>query len=100
MDVPWQKLEIGYDLFIKLTPNASKTGILGTTFDGNNRCFLKVAVTAIPENNKANQMLVTFLSKTLHIPKSLISLKAGATNTWKILTIPEITAKKLGSLIL
>lgn len=90
MEKPWKKGKEGIELFIKLTPNASKNEILGVKLDSENRPFLKVSVTAIPENNKATQALIELLSKRLQIAKSKITIKSGATNTRKILLLEDL----------
>lgn len=95
---PWQKIENGFEVFIKLTPNASKSAILGVIIEANGRCFFKMSVTAIPENNKANHALITFLSKTLRIAKSCIVIKSGATSNKKVVVIEGITSENLAML--
>jgi uncharacterized protein YggU (UPF0235/DUF167 family) len=99
MVVPWQKTEHGFDVFIKLTPKARQTAIVGTIVDINNRCFLKISVTTVPENNKANQTLINLLSKILHVPKSGINIKLGVTGTRKTVAIYGVTEEKLKYLI-
>ena len=96
---PWQKIETGFEVFIKLTPNASKSAILGIITEANDRCFLKMSVTAIPENNKANHALITFLSKTLRVAKSCIVIKSGATTNRKVVVIEGITSEDLTMLV-
>lgn len=98
MTLPWQKTSHGIELFVKLTPNASKNSILGILKEANDKSFLKISVTAIPENNKANQALIAFLSKILHIPKSYIFIKSGLTFNRKIVAIEGIGEEDLEKL--
>ena len=44
---------------------------------------LRVAVSAAPEKGKANQAIITVLSKAFGIPKSTIELIAGSTSRQK-----------------
>jgi uncharacterized protein YggU (UPF0235/DUF167 family) len=45
---------------------------------------LKVYVTAVPEDNKANKALLELLSKTFRIPKSRLHIIAGTTDRRKV----------------
>jgi hypothetical protein len=49
--------------------------------------MLKVSVTAVPEDGKANAALVDLLAKTLHIAKRSITIASGATDRRKVLLI-------------
>lgn len=49
--------------------------------------ILRVKVTAVPEDGKANEALIKLLSKTLHLSPSRISLIRGATSRVKQLDI-------------
>lgn len=74
-------------LVVHLTPNASHNKIEGWAEDEKGQKILRVKVTAVPEDGKANVALVKLLSKTLHIPPSRISLTRGATARIKQLEI-------------
>lgn len=67
---------------VKLTPSARKNAVLGWEDD-----VLKCSVTTAPEKGKANKALIELLAKTLHIPKTSISVAAGDTNRLKTLEI-------------
>jgi len=60
-------------LRVRLAPKASRNALRGVE---NGR--LKVTVTAVPEDGKANQALIRLLAKTWRLPKSDISVIAGA----------------------
>jgi uncharacterized protein (TIGR00251 family) len=74
---------------IRLTPNASKNAITGWDKDVSGNDILKISVTAIPENGKANQALIKLLSKTWKIAKSEIVIVKGETERHKILSVPK-----------
>lgn len=74
-------------LLVYLTPNASHTKIEGWTEDEKGQKRLRVKVTSVPENGKANQALIKLLSQQLHIPQSRISLRRGPTSRLKHLEI-------------
>jgi hypothetical protein len=85
-------------LIVHLTPNASHTKIEGWTVDEKGQKILRVKVTAVPEDGKANEALIKLLSKTLHIPRSKISLVRGTTARIKQLEI-EGEAEEVTSIL-
>jgi uncharacterized protein (TIGR00251 family) len=94
----FETLPSGLRLFVRLTPKARAERIEGTILDGEGRTRLKVAVTAPPEDGKANAALIAFLAKRLKIAKSQFELDAGATSRQKTLLIagePEELAQRL-----
>jgi len=74
-------------LNVKLTPKAAANAVNGWHADEVGNPVLKVGVTAVPEDGKANAALIKLLSKTLKLAKSDISLVSGQTNRIKILAI-------------
>ncbi len=70
-------------LHILVKPNAKNTGILAVTEQG-----LNIAIKEKPDDGKANQALIRFLSKTLGIPQRDIELKQGHKSRIKRLIIP------------
>ena len=72
---------------MRLTPKARAERIEGTILDGDGQLRLKVAVTAPPEDGKANAALIACLAKRLKIAKSTIGLESGATSRLKTLVI-------------
>lgn len=68
----------GILLNIKVIPNSSKTAVVGTEVSPlTNEMFLKVKISAPANENKANEELIKFLSKTWKIPKSALELVKG-----------------------
>lgn len=85
--IPLEICARGVRLFVRLTPKASRNAIQGIAPDAEGGAVLKVAVTAVPENGKANQALVKLLAKAWRLPKSTVSITAGATDRRKTLFI-------------
>lgn len=77
----------GLRLAVRLTPKASRTGLQGLAEEADGGAVLKVQVTTVPENGKANAALCKLLSKELKVPKSAIAVVAGATDRRKTLSI-------------
>lgn len=73
----------GYILKIRVAPNASRCAVAGLFTDEKGLEFLKICLNTIPEKGKANQELITYLSKRLHIAKSLFSIQSGTTDRCK-----------------
>lgn len=75
----------GWELVVRLTPKASHTKIGEMALDADGQAYLKVYVTAVPEDNKANKALIALLAKTFHIPKSSLYIISGLTDRRKII---------------
>ena len=56
-------------------------------FIGEHGGKLKVAVTSPPIENQANEQLIAFLAKELHVPKSSITIVHGQHSRNKLLMI-------------
>lgn len=80
----------GIEIAIRLTPKASHNKIQGIYEDAEGNTWLKISVTAVPEDGKANQALIDFLAKYCRVPKSTIKLISGQTFRNKILFIEGI----------
>ncbi len=65
----------GCVLPVRAQPGARKTGLVGS-WNG----ALKVAVTAPPEDGRANQALVEVLSELLQVKRSQVELLKGLTS--------------------
>ncbi len=96
--MPFEQVENGVRLRIKLTPKAARDMIGDRFEDENGDAVLKAGVTAVPENGKANAALIKLLSKKWKIPKSAFSVISGATSRNKVLLIegdPAALCEKL-----
>lgn len=74
-------------LTLKLTPKAKQTAITAIADDVEGDCYLKVSVTAVPENGKANRAVIKLLSNEWKIAKSHITIIRGQTSTRKTIEI-------------
>ena len=64
----------GLAVSLRVTPNAGRAKIDGVANDADGRPFLKVAVTAVPEDGKANEAVIKLFAKEFHLPKSSFSI--------------------------
>ena len=86
----------GVTLRLKVSPGASREGIARSA-----NGTLKISVTAAPERGRANEDAVALLAKALGVPKSSITVVAGATarnKTFRVAGDVRILATKVGSL--
>jgi uncharacterized protein (TIGR00251 family) len=88
----------GCVLPVRAQPGARKAGVLGEQAGA-----LKVAVTAPPEDGRANKALVEALREALGLKRSQVELLSGATSRDKRFLIrgvrgPELAARLAGLL--
>lgn len=74
-------------LAVRLTPRAARDAIGGKWIDAAGAAWLAVSVTSPPDKGRANAALIDLLGKRLGVPRSSISLAAGATSRLKRLII-------------
>jgi uncharacterized protein (TIGR00251 family) len=82
----------GVILPVRAQPGARKAGV-----QGEQNGALKVAVTAPPEDGKANQALVEALRKALGVKRSQVELVGGQTSRDKRFLIRGLTREELGA---
>ncbi len=91
----------GVRLTCRVTPNAKATAIDGAMTRDDGTCVLRIRVTAPPDRGRANTAIIALLAKAVGVPKSAITLMAGATGRQKTLTIdgdPQALAAALDTL--
>jgi uncharacterized protein (TIGR00251 family) len=76
-------------LQIKVIPNSSTNKIAGKFLDQNGLEYYKINIVATPQDGRANQELIKFLSQHFKIPKSKITILRGEKNRIKIVEITE-----------
>lgn len=80
----------GLRVAVKLTPKASRDRVEGLAPEADGCVALKVSVTAVPEDGKANAALIRLLSKAWRVPKTSIDIVQGATDRRKTLLITGV----------
>ena len=94
----YQSVSDGLKVFVRLSPKAKREGIEGVHTDPDGTERIKIAVSAPPVDGKANEALIKWLSKHLHIAKSAITLVSGATDRSKTLLIAGDAAELIKKL--
>jgi len=87
MSRPYSLSKKGVFLLVRLTPNASVNRIEGPMDMADGECRLKVKVSVVPENGKANKALIKLLSKQLGYPQRDFELVSGLTDRNKNILI-------------
>ena len=85
--LPVERVREGVRVHIRLQPRARRERIEGIVAEADGRVALKVAVTAPPEDGKANAALLALLGKSWRLPKSSFEIVGGATDRRKTLLL-------------
>jgi uncharacterized protein (TIGR00251 family) len=85
-----QQTDHGILLHVRAQPNAKKNAV-----GGERNGALKVAVTAPPEDGRANAALVQLLADTLGVKPSQVELLRGATSRDKVFQILGTTLEEM-----
>ena len=73
-------------LAVKASPKSSRDAI-GGILETPQGPALKVFVTAAPDRGKANAAVIELIAEAFHVPKSAVTVIAGATDRSKLLRI-------------
>ncbi|MCC7046470.1 MAG: DUF167 domain-containing protein [Alphaproteobacteria bacterium] len=92
----------GLRLAVRLTPKASADRIFGVVVDDAGRAALKAAVTAAPEDGRANAALLKLLAKWLDVPRTTLSVASGHAHRSKLVHLagdPAVLGPRIAALI-
>jgi uncharacterized protein (TIGR00251 family) len=84
---PFRASPAGLRVRLKVTPKAKREQIGGLLDEPDGGKALKVAVTAAPEDGKANAAVIALLAKEGGVATSAISVVSGATDRRKLVEI-------------
>jgi uncharacterized protein (TIGR00251 family) len=90
-----ERTATGVRIRLHVQPRASRSELAGRHGDA-----IKVRLTAPPVDGAANEALLQFLAVRLQVPRSALSLVAGASGRSKVVAIeaisPEDVSRRLG----
>jgi uncharacterized protein (TIGR00251 family) len=90
-----ERTATGVRIRLHVQPRASRSELAGRHGDA-----IKVRLTAPPVDGAANEALLQFLAARLQVPRSALSLVAGASGRSKVVAIeaisPEDASRRLG----
>lgn len=87
-----RKTNEGIIVNLRISPNAKKNEIIK---DGD---IIKVKITALPIDGKANKALVEFFAKNFKIPKTSIEILKGETSKDKTILFKTMDEDKVNNL--
>ena len=88
----------GVRLRLRVKPGASRVAVLGRTILADGVEAVVVAVSAPPEDGKANAAVIALLAKSWRLPKSRIGVVAGATARTKLVEISGESAALMAAI--
>ena len=88
----------GVRVAVRLTPKASRDRVEQVVLDSAGQAAIKVSVTAVPEDGKANAALLKLLAKEWKLPRSSMEIVLGATDRRKVVLISGDAAELAGRL--
>lgn len=97
-NIPFSRIADGALVAVRLTPKSSANAIRGIARDADGSIHLKVIVTSVPEDGKANAALLKLLAKTWKLPKTSLTIASGATSRRKVVHIAGDPAALYGLL--
>jgi uncharacterized protein (TIGR00251 family) len=83
----WRVRDDGIDIYVRLTPRASKDAIEGVGEKMDGRPHLNARVRAVPEKGAANAALEKLVASFIGVPASSVSVVSGATSRLKTVRI-------------
>lgn len=87
-----RKTNEGIIVNLRISPNAKKNEIIK---DGD---IIKVKITALPIDGKANKALIEFFAKNFKIPKTSIEILKGETSKEKTILFKTMDEDKVNNL--
>jgi hypothetical protein len=85
--LPFAADRTGVRIAVRVTPRASRTAVTGLAEEADGSTVLKAAVFAAPEGGKANAALIRLLAGAWGVPKSAVTVAAGAGDRRKTLHV-------------
>ena len=86
MDRPLASLVLKNTISVRVTPKASQNRVVVEQLEDGS-FSVRVYVTCVPEDGKANKSVINLLAKALSVPKSRLELVQGHTSRDKVFRI-------------
>jgi len=95
---PFATAPDGIRIRLRVQPRARRNQADGLVAEADGGVALKVAVTAAPEDGKANAAVIALLAKAWGLPKSAFTVVAGASDRRKIIHLQGDPARLMQAL--
>jgi uncharacterized protein len=93
--IPIRDTPSGAAFQVKVHPRAKKNAITGEMGDA-----LKLALTAPPQEGRANQACIAFLAEVLNVPRSSVTIAAGGSSRNKVIRVRGLSAAQVEARLL
>jgi len=84
--IPVRDTSTGVSFAVKVHPRAKKNAITGEVGDA-----LKLALTAPPLDDRANQACIEFLANLLEVPRSSVTIASGESSRRKVIRVAGVS---------
>ncbi|MBD3846065.1 hypothetical protein GGC47_004379 [Bosea sp. OAE752] len=94
----WRETPSGVQVSVRLTPRGGRDALDGVETLADGRAVLKARVRAAPSEGEANAALVALVAKEFGLPRSQVTIAAGATARLKTVALqgdPAVLAARL-----
>ena len=88
--IPVKDTSSGATFSVRVHPRAKKNAISGEVGDA-----LKLSLTAPPADSKANEACIAYFAELLAVPRSSITIAAGATSRNKVIRVAGLGAAEV-----
>lgn len=95
---PWTPIDGGLALTVRLTPKGGRDAIDGVETLADGHAVLKARVRAAPSDGEANDALCRLLAKALGVPRTNLTIAAGAAARIKRVTVAGDSGKIVAAL--
>jgi uncharacterized protein (TIGR00251 family) len=92
---PFTAVADGVRVRLKVTPRAAADRVGGLQAEADGGVALKVAVTAVAEDGRANRAVIDLLAKSWRLPKRSLTILQGAADRRKVLQVAGDPAELL-----
>jgi uncharacterized protein (TIGR00251 family) len=88
--IPISDTPSGATFQVKVHPRAKKNAVTGEIGDA-----LKLALTTPPLEGRSNVACIEFLANLLNVPRSSVTITAGATSRRKVICVRDLSAVQI-----
>jgi uncharacterized protein (TIGR00251 family) len=88
--IPIRQTPAGVTFAVKVQPRAKKNAVIGELGDA-----LKLALTALPVDGRANEACILFFANLLDVPRSSVTIASGETSRRKIIRVTGLSADEV-----
>ena len=88
--IPLREGPDGVSFAVRVQPRARRNAIVGELSD-----TLKIALTALPVDGRANEACIEFFAELLHVPRASVAIASGQSARNKLIRVTGVSAAEL-----